>query len=63
MIDLLGVADGLAGAAELALRVPAEVVALDEARLLAPIPTPPSIRDFMAFEEHVVTSSVALGQW
>jgi 2-keto-4-pentenoate hydratase/2-oxohepta-3-ene-1,7-dioic acid hydratase in catechol pathway len=62
VIDLLGVADGLAGAAELALRVPAEVVALDKARLLAPIPTPPSIRDFMAFEEHVVTSSVALGQ-
>jgi 2-keto-4-pentenoate hydratase/2-oxohepta-3-ene-1,7-dioic acid hydratase in catechol pathway len=62
VIDLLGVADGLAGAAEPALRDPAEVVALDEARLLAPIPTPPSIRDFMAFEEHVVTSSVALGQ-
>jgi 2-keto-4-pentenoate hydratase/2-oxohepta-3-ene-1,7-dioic acid hydratase in catechol pathway len=62
LIDLLGVADGLVEAADQALRAPAEVVALAGARLLAPIPTPPSIRDFMAFEEHVVTSSVALGQ-
>ncbi|SEP54265.1 fumarylacetoacetate hydrolase family protein [Amycolatopsis saalfeldensis] len=30
--------------------------------LLAPVPVPPSIRDFMAFEEHVVTSTAALGQ-
>jgi 2-keto-4-pentenoate hydratase/2-oxohepta-3-ene-1,7-dioic acid hydratase in catechol pathway len=29
--------------------------------LLAPVPTPPSIRDFMAFEEHMVTGSVAIG--
>jgi 2-keto-4-pentenoate hydratase/2-oxohepta-3-ene-1,7-dioic acid hydratase in catechol pathway len=29
--------------------------------LLAPIPRPPSIRDFMAFEEHVVTASAAIG--
>jgi 2-keto-4-pentenoate hydratase/2-oxohepta-3-ene-1,7-dioic acid hydratase in catechol pathway len=62
LVDLLGLADGLAGAAEQAIRHPAEVVALDAATLLAPIPTPPSIRDFMAFEEHVVTSSAALGQ-
>jgi 2-keto-4-pentenoate hydratase/2-oxohepta-3-ene-1,7-dioic acid hydratase in catechol pathway len=62
VIDLLGVTDGLAAAAERALREPAEVVPLDAARLLAPIPDPPSIRDFMAFEEHVVTSSAALGQ-
>ena len=30
-------------------------------RLLPPIPRPPSIRDFMAFEEHVVTASAAIG--
>ena len=30
-------------------------------QLLAPIPRPPSIRDFMAFEEHVVTASAAIG--
>jgi 2-keto-4-pentenoate hydratase/2-oxohepta-3-ene-1,7-dioic acid hydratase in catechol pathway len=29
--------------------------------LLAPVPRPPSIRDFMAFEEHVVTASSAIG--
>jgi 2-keto-4-pentenoate hydratase/2-oxohepta-3-ene-1,7-dioic acid hydratase in catechol pathway len=29
--------------------------------LLPPIPRPPSIRDFMAFEEHVVTASAAIG--
>jgi 2-keto-4-pentenoate hydratase/2-oxohepta-3-ene-1,7-dioic acid hydratase in catechol pathway len=29
--------------------------------LLAPVPVPPSIRDFMAFEEHVVTASAAIG--
>ncbi|MEV0472258.1 fumarylacetoacetate hydrolase family protein [Streptomyces prunicolor] len=61
LIDLLGVPDGLAAAAELAVADPHEIVPLDPKRLLAPIPTPPSIRDFMAFEEHVVTSSAALG--
>jgi 2-keto-4-pentenoate hydratase/2-oxohepta-3-ene-1,7-dioic acid hydratase in catechol pathway len=34
---------------------PADVV------LLPPVPRPPSIRDFMAFEEHVVTASAAIG--
>ncbi len=29
--------------------------------LLPPVPRPPSIRDFMAFEEHVVTSFAAIG--
>jgi 2-keto-4-pentenoate hydratase/2-oxohepta-3-ene-1,7-dioic acid hydratase in catechol pathway len=29
--------------------------------LLAPVPVPPSIRDFMAFEEHVVTATAAIG--
>ncbi len=30
-------------------------------RLAPPLPRPPSIRDFMAFEEHVVTASAAIG--
>jgi 2-keto-4-pentenoate hydratase/2-oxohepta-3-ene-1,7-dioic acid hydratase in catechol pathway len=30
--------------------------------LRAPVPVPPSIRDFMAFEEHVVTSMRAIGR-
>ncbi|MCU1680599.1 MAG: hypothetical protein JWQ81_1338 [Amycolatopsis sp.] len=62
LIDLLAAPDGLSEAREEILRGPAEVVELDTSRLLAPIPTPPSIRDFMAFEEHVVNSSAALGQ-
>jgi 2-keto-4-pentenoate hydratase/2-oxohepta-3-ene-1,7-dioic acid hydratase in catechol pathway len=62
LIDLLATPDGLTAAADQARREPAEVVALDSAPLLAPIPTPPSIRDFMAFEAHVVTSSAAMGQ-
>ncbi|MER6212135.1 fumarylacetoacetate hydrolase family protein [Streptomyces sp. NPDC001642] len=61
LIDLLGVPDGLAAAANLAVSDPHEIVPLDPRHLFAPIPTPPSVRDFMAFEEHVVTSSAALG--
>ncbi|MEU0508024.1 MULTISPECIES: fumarylacetoacetate hydrolase family protein [Amycolatopsis] len=33
----------------------------DAVTLLPPIPRPPAIRDFMAFEEHVVTASAAIG--
>lgn len=33
-----------------------------EVRLLAPVPVPPSVRDFMAFEDHVVTSTAAMGR-
>jgi 2-keto-4-pentenoate hydratase/2-oxohepta-3-ene-1,7-dioic acid hydratase in catechol pathway len=32
-----------------------------DVELLAPVPAPPSVRDFMAFEEHVVTASAAIG--
>jgi 2-keto-4-pentenoate hydratase/2-oxohepta-3-ene-1,7-dioic acid hydratase in catechol pathway len=57
LIDLLG-DDGerLAAAGERAERGPAEVLALDRVSLLAPVPRPPSIRDFYAFEEHVRTA-------
>jgi len=48
LIDLL---DDLAGAA--ATRAGVETVALETAQLLAPIPHPPAVRDFYAFEEHV----------
>jgi 2-keto-4-pentenoate hydratase/2-oxohepta-3-ene-1,7-dioic acid hydratase in catechol pathway len=64
LLDLLGdgFEDRMADAAERALRDPFEVVAEAHAQFRAPIPSPPSIRDFMAFEEHVQTSSQALGQ-
>jgi fumarylacetoacetate (FAA) hydrolase len=35
--------------------------ALDEVRLHAPIPTPPSVRDFFAFEQHVATARANRG--
>jgi 2-keto-4-pentenoate hydratase/2-oxohepta-3-ene-1,7-dioic acid hydratase in catechol pathway len=61
LVDLLG--DGrLADAAQRALADPLDVIAEDEAVLRSPVPSPPSIRDFMAFEEHVVTSMRAIGQ-
>lgn len=60
---LLGILkDGTADeAARTALADPWEVVPYSPATLLAPIPTPPSIRDFMSFENHVVTSMAAMG--
>jgi 2-keto-4-pentenoate hydratase/2-oxohepta-3-ene-1,7-dioic acid hydratase in catechol pathway len=62
LIELLG-DDGerLREAGEAALRSPAEVADPATVELLAPIPRPPSIRDFMAFEQHVVTASEAIG--
>lgn len=53
LIDLLG-DDGtrLRAAAEVA-RESSETIELADARLMAPIPRPPSVRDFMAFEAHV----------
>jgi fumarylacetoacetate (FAA) hydrolase len=43
------------GGAEMALPI-------DEVRLLAPLPRPPSLRDFYAFEQHVETSYRARGR-
>ncbi|MDQ2982603.1 MAG: fumarylacetoacetate hydrolase family protein [Actinomycetota bacterium] len=36
--------------------------ALDEVRLLAPVPRPPSVRDFYAFEEHVKNAARVTGR-
>ncbi|MGO9752877.1 MAG: fumarylacetoacetate hydrolase family protein [Solirubrobacteraceae bacterium] len=47
-------AKGLAVAAAVAREAPADCrYALADVRLLAPLPEPPQIRDFMCFEEHV----------
>jgi 2-keto-4-pentenoate hydratase/2-oxohepta-3-ene-1,7-dioic acid hydratase in catechol pathway len=54
LIDLLA-QEGLAPVVN-----PVEIVPEADARLLAPVPSPPSIRDFMAFEEHVVASLHAM---
>ena len=60
LVDLLGADGGLRAAGDEAVR---RSTAIDPAavELLAPVPEPPSIRDFMAFEEHVVTASAAIG--
>lgn len=54
LIDLLhDDGDAMARAADEARGDPAQVVPLDQTMLMAPVPVPPSIRDFMGFEEHV----------
>jgi 2-keto-4-pentenoate hydratase/2-oxohepta-3-ene-1,7-dioic acid hydratase in catechol pathway len=62
LLDLLG-DDGarMAAAADAATNDPLEVVELSTVELLAPVPVPASIRDFMAFEEHVVNSRARVG--
>lgn len=54
LLDLLG-DDGemLFNAGEQAKADPAEVVPLVGVRLLPPVPQPPSVRDFITFEQHV----------
>ena len=54
LLGLLG-DDGerLAAAGDQARANPADVLSLDQATLLPPIPRPPSVRDFYAFEQHV----------
>jgi 2-keto-4-pentenoate hydratase/2-oxohepta-3-ene-1,7-dioic acid hydratase in catechol pathway len=62
LVDVIADGDeGQAAAAELALAQPFAVFELDAVTLSAPIPRPPSVRDFMAFENHYVTSMAALG--
>jgi 2-keto-4-pentenoate hydratase/2-oxohepta-3-ene-1,7-dioic acid hydratase in catechol pathway len=57
LLSLLGDdGEGLERAGERAQRAPTEVVSLDGVVLRAPIPQPPSVRDFYAFEQHVRTA-------
>ena len=57
LLSLLG-DDGerLATAGERARRDPVDVIARDSVHLRAPMPQPPSLRDFYAFEQHVRTA-------
>lgn len=63
--DLLGLlrqgGDALARAVDRSREAPAETVPFASATLLSPLPVPPAIRDFMSFEDHVVTSMQAMG--
>ncbi|MCE0766788.1 cytochrome P450 [Pseudonocardia kujensis] len=54
--------DELAEAGASARRDPVEVRALDEVRLLAPLPRPPSVRDGLSFLDHLRGCYKALGR-
>jgi 2-keto-4-pentenoate hydratase/2-oxohepta-3-ene-1,7-dioic acid hydratase in catechol pathway len=55
--DLLADPSRLRAVGQQALTGPAEVVRPDEVTLDAPVPAPPSMRDFIAFEQHLATMS------
>ena len=54
---LLGDPAQLRAAGDRALAQPAEVVSPVDVTLDAPVPVPPSVRDFLAFEQHLATAS------
>src|SRR5438874_267464 len=57
LLDLLREpGEGLRDAGQGALAGPDEIIPLAEVTLLPPIPRPPSVRDFYAFEQHVRTA-------
>ena len=62
LIDLLGDdGEALASEGDRTLADPSKIVAVSDVTILAPIPRPPSVRDFFAFEQHVKTSKERLG--
>ncbi len=58
LIELVG---DLPGAGRAALASPDAVFAVSAVRFLAPVPVPPSVRDFYAFEDHVRTARATRG--
>lgn len=64
-VSLLGLlgddGDRLRAAGERARRDPDDVVDLGDVTLRAPVPEPPSLRDFLAFEEHLANARKATG--
>lgn len=61
LLDLLA-RDELAEAGDGARRAPADVVALADVRLCAPLPRPPSVRDGLGFLDHLRGCYRALGR-
>jgi len=61
LLELLQTDTSLDDHAARARTNPWDVVSLAEASLVAPVSRPPSVRDFMAFEQHLVTSAAAMG--
>lgn len=63
LVDLVERAEGdLDAWAPTAIREATDVVPIDKVDLLAPVPVPPSVRDFMAFESHVLACARAMGR-
>lgn len=63
LIDYFGNSpEAFAEAGRLLLDDPELVVSLADVRLHAPVPRPPSIRDFMVFEEHARHGNEAIGR-
>jgi 2-keto-4-pentenoate hydratase/2-oxohepta-3-ene-1,7-dioic acid hydratase in catechol pathway len=57
LLDLLGdTGERLREAGQRALAGPDQIFPLADVRLLPPVPRPPSVRDFYAFEQHVRTA-------
>ena len=62
LLDLIAsVTDGLRAAADAALALPAQVVAVADVELLAPIPSPPSVRDSLCFLDHMRNCQQVMG--
>jgi fumarylacetoacetate (FAA) hydrolase len=61
-VHLLGARDVLTWLAGAGRERTGETVALDEVRTLAPVPEPPSVRDFYSFERHVATGARLRGR-
>jgi 2-keto-4-pentenoate hydratase/2-oxohepta-3-ene-1,7-dioic acid hydratase in catechol pathway len=62
LLGLIESDGGLPAAAQRVAAEPAEVVDLADVALCAPIPRPPSVRDFLSFEEHLRNAVHALGR-
>jgi 2-keto-4-pentenoate hydratase/2-oxohepta-3-ene-1,7-dioic acid hydratase in catechol pathway len=56
-LELLADPGGLAAAGDRALSDPADVISISQVELTAPVPVPPSFRDFLCFEQHLRTVS------
>jgi 2-keto-4-pentenoate hydratase/2-oxohepta-3-ene-1,7-dioic acid hydratase in catechol pathway len=62
LVGLLEAHENLVVAGQGLLEHPHEVMAVDAVELRAPVPRPPSIRDFLAFEEHLRNARAARGE-
>ena len=60
--SLLALLESDGGLAAAAGRTPSETLPLAQVTLRAPIPRPPSVRDFLAFEEHLRNARASFGR-